>query len=228
MVFCQQNSTHPTGAYLLRWDWQNGGQQELIGLLGTPDTVCNLISDLRIDRERDILYAVCSSGKTPPLICIDLAAQRRNTGTMGPAHNVDQYYPHPVDPKPSDAPTMPGGTRGYEGASFENNHEAFPTRKVFQLRIWTHLKDDQENSAIIGLYWLNNTTIRGVCGASEPKYGFEIHCQKVVSLIPLADMDEETQQEYLTRSIPVIADPGIKLPHVAGRQYLAVPSAAAQ
>lgn len=220
----ERGTTHPTGAYLLRWDWQNGGKQELMGLLGTPDCVCGLISDLRIDRERDVLFAVCSSGKTPPLICLDLAAQRRNAGARGPAHNVAKNYPQKVDPKDVPA-TMPGGTRGYEGASFENNHEAFNTHKVYQIRLWTKLKDDQENSAVLGLYWVNPTTIRGVCGNHEPKYGFEIHGQIVTHVTLLTDMDEANRQEYLSCSIPQIPDPGVKLPHVAGRQYLAVPSA---
>ena len=219
-----RNRTHPTVAYLLRWDWQHGGQQELLGVIGCPDQAFWLLSDLRIDRERDILFAAASAnqGSTPPIIRIDLAAQRRNANTQGPAHTDKRYLPTPIDPT-----TVKSG--GYEGASALNNHEAFNTQKVYQARIWTELKDDQENSHVRGLYWVNNKTVRGICGADEPKYGFEIVDKAVVSVTLLSEMDTALREEYLTKSIPTIppvAD-SIKLPHVAGRQYLAAPSASA-
>lgn len=217
-----RNRTHPTVAYLLRWDWQKDGAQELLGVIGCPDQAFWLLSDLRIDRERDILFAAASAnqGSVPPIIRIDLAAQRRNAGTLGPAHTDKRYLPQPIEPSSA-------AHGGYEGASALNNHEAFNTRKVFQARIWTELKDDQENSAVIGLYWVDNTTVRGVCGKDAPKYAFEIKDKVVVSVTALADLTEETQKEYLSCSIPVLPTmkEGLKLPHVAGRQYLAVPSA---
>lgn len=217
-----KNRTLPTIAYLLRWDWQHGGKQELMGLIGVPERVFWLVSDLRIDRERDILFAAASAdqGQTPPVIRIDLAAQRRNAGTMGPQHEDARNYPKPIE-------TVAGPAKGYEGASFLNNHQAFETAKVFQARIWTELKDDQENSAVLGLYWVDANTIRGICGKDEPKYAFEIKDKIVTSVTPLADLEETLRTEYLTKSIPslpALAD-GVKLPHVAGRQYLAAPSA---
>jgi hypothetical protein len=153
---------------------------------------------------------------------VDLAVQRRLAGTMGPAHNVADYYPKKVDPVPSSE-----GARRYEGGSLTNIREAFLAKDVLHVRIWTELRHDQENSAVIGLYWVDKNTIRGICGKDAPKYGFEIQYAQVVHVTPLDSMTESLREEYLTRSIPENKDPGVVLPHVAGRQYLAVSSATA-
>lgn len=224
-----QDRTHPGVAYLLRWDVLRGGEQELIGVIGTPGNVLHLMSEFRIDKEKDILYGTCSAGNPPLVVSIDLAAQRRNFGTMGPEHNDPKFYPKKIEKVDESQKVIQpgGGNRPYEGSSLTNKQEAFAPTSVTQVRIWTELKDDLENCPVIGLYWVNNDVIRGVCGKDEPKYGFEIHGDKVTGIVPLETMDEATRHEYLTKSIPAITDPGVKLPHVAGRQYLAVPSASA-
>ena len=149
------------------------------------------------DKEKDILYAACSAGNTPPVMSVDLAAQRRNAGIMGPAHNVTDYYPKKVEPTPS-----PEGARRYEGGSLTNIQEAFLAKDVLHVRIWPELRHDQENSAVIGLYWVDKNTIRGVCGKDAPKYGFEIQYAQVVHVTPLDSMTEAVREEYLTNSIP--------------------------
>ena len=206
-------------AYLLRWDWQHGGSQELIGVIGTPGDAINLISDLRIDRKKDILYAASAQGSTPPVISIDLAALRRNAGTPGPEHNDPFYDPIVINPG------AVSKAKPYEGASLVNIQEPVSNEKVTHVRIYPQLKDDMENSAVLGLYWIDNSTVRGVCGKDTPKYGFEIRNKQLADVIPLEQMTESLHQEYITRSLPENQDPGVKLPHVAGRQYLAVSSA---
>lgn len=214
------NRTHPNVAYLLRWDWQNDGTQELMGVLGVPGDVLGIVSDLRIDKEKDLLYAAGSADKEngPPIISMQLEPLRKAAGTFGPAHGCAKAYPMPTEPVPPAPPS-------YEGASPQYPHEAFDYNDVTQIRIWTLLKDDQENADVMGLYWATNDTVRGICGKEKPKYAFEVRGGEVTALTQLEDLDEITRSEYLTNSVPVIAEIGAKLPHVAGRQYLAVPSA---
>ena len=208
--------THKTTRYLT--SYFNLDADRMLVIAGYA---INLISDLRIDRKKDILYAASAQGSTPPVISVDLAALRRNAGTLGPAHNDPFFNPVVINPN------AVSKAKPYEGASLVNIQEPVPNKDVTHVRIYPLLKDDQENSAVLGLYWADNNTVRGVCGKDTPKYGFEIQYKQLVDVIPLEQMTEPLRQEYVPRSLPKNKDPGVKLPHVAGRQYLAVSSATA-
>ena len=84
-----------------------------------------------------------------------------------------------------------------------------------------------EDSKIIGLVWDERNLLHGVCGENT-KYCFSVTCDgKVREFAPLDDLDSERKKWLLSNIHPKSfdLDKDIKLPHVAGRQYLAKPSA---
>ncbi len=217
-----RDKTTPSMAYLYRWDYSKPDEKpQNLGVLGVSDLVCGNISEMRIDHEKNILYASCASdmGNSPPVICIDLTILSKNLNTKGPLHQDERY-----DIKPTVRKNRAGAQ--YEGTSLLNAHEAFAPEQVQQVRLWTELRGDEENSAVIGLYWADLNTIRGVCGEHEPKYAFEIRDGILAEIEPLETLADSDRTERLARACPEVASvpEGVKLPHVAGRQYLAVPA----
>ncbi|MEA4823282.1 MAG: hypothetical protein VB111_04110 [Clostridiaceae bacterium] len=220
-----RDQTTPSAAYLYRWDYRNpDAKAQNLGVMGIPELVCGLISEIRIDCEHNILYASCAADKDngPPVMCVDLNILSRHLGERGPKHQDGRFYPKPTERGNKDSAQ-------YEGTSLINAHEAFAPERAKQVRLWTELRGDEENSAVIGLYWADSDTVRGVCGQKAPKYAFEIHGETLIKIEPLEGMTEAARAEVLARACPTAATvpEGSKLPHVAGRQYLAVPSCSA-
>ncbi len=211
--------TNPAPAYLFRWDYRRGREAELLGVMGVPGLACGLISEVRIDRSRDVLFASCAADKDngPPVMCIDLAQQRAHAGERGPAHGDRRFVP---------VPKTEDGKRGaeYEGTSLENAHEAFSPEQVTQARLWTEIPGDMENAAVRGLFWEDAHTVRGVAGADAPRYAFTIRDARVTAVEPWESLEPDAREALLRRACPEITPVGAVLPAVAGRQYLAVPS----
>jgi hypothetical protein len=217
-----REQTTPAPAYLYRWDYSKTGERpQNLGVLGVSEHVCGIVSEMCIDRGKNILYATFAAdkGNSPPVMCLDLTLQSQNLGKKGPLHQDDRFYPKPT--AKTNHVSAP-----YEGTSLLNDHEAFASEQVQQVRLWTELRGDEENSAVIGLYWANSDTIRGVCGEHEPKYAFEIRDGTLAKIEPLETLADSERTELLARACPEVATvpEGVKLPHVAGRQYLAVPA----
>ena len=216
------SNTTPAVAYLYRWEYSDpNSKAQNLGVMGVSDLVCGLISEIRINHEKNVMYATCAADKDngPPVMCIDLNILSEQLGQRGPTHQDERFCPKPAER------TNKAGAQ-YEGTSLYNAHEAFSPEKVIQIRLWTELRDDIENSAVIGLYWEDSNTLRGVCGYSMPKYAFEITGSKLTNIELLKKMNESDRKELLIRACPeaVSVPDGVELPHVAGRQYLAVPS----
>jgi hypothetical protein len=212
-------NTAPAPAYLYRWDWSNpAAVPENLGVMGTHELICGIISEIRIDRKRDVLFASCAADTDngPPVMRIDLKKLRAHAGERGPAHNDRRFYPKPKPPKSGHGPL-------YEGSSLTNKHEAFRPEQITKVRLWTHLRGDEKNSAVRGLYWDGNT-LHGVTGETEPKYGFTIRDGEVKSIRPLSELTDDERAALLRRACPPLTELAVTLPHVAGRQYLAVPS----
>jgi hypothetical protein len=217
--------TTPSTAYLYRWDYNNpDSKPQVLGVMGAKDIVCRSISEICIDKERNLLYATCASDKDygPPVMCIDLNILSKHLGEHGPVHEDYRFYP-----KETETANKPAAQ--YEGTSLYNAHEAFAPEKVLQVRLWTELRGDEENSAVIGLYWEDANTIRGICGDKTPKYAFKIQNGILINIELLENISESERAEILVKACHKAAaiPEDIKLPHVAGRQYLAVPSCTA-
>jgi len=217
--------TVPSVAYLYRWDFQNpDAVPENLGVIGVPGITCGLISEVRIDRVRDVLFASCAADKLngPPIVCIKLSEQRARAGKKeGPMQSDERFMSKPCDPP---APTT-GKYLSYEGNSQFNDHEAFDSDDVTIVRLWTALRGDEQNAAVRGLYW-DGDTVKGVTGKDEPKYAFTIRNNRLISIVPIDTLPEAERETLIARACPVpekLPD-GVKLPHVTGRQYLAVPS----
>lgn len=212
--------TTPAPSYLYRWDWSKpNARPENLGVMGTPGLVCGLISELRIDRKRDVLFASCAADidNGPPVMRIDLAKLRTHAGERGPAHQDRRFYLKPKAPATVAA-------RPYEGASLTNKHEAFrPEQVAAKVRLWTSLRGDEKNAAVRGMYWDGNT-LYGISGDREPKYAFTIRGGTLAEIKPLSELPDDVRETLLSRACPPLTElPGVTLPHVAGRQYLAVP-----
>ncbi|NLC45378.1 MAG: hypothetical protein GX783_13995 [Clostridiales bacterium] len=217
-----RDKTTPAVAYLYRWEYNKpNSKAKNLGVMGVTDLVCAMISEIRIDHEKNLLYATCAADKDngPPVMCIDLNILSKQLEQSGPSHQDNRFYP-------KSAEATKKASIQYEGTSLFNAHEAFSLDRVLQIRLWTELYDDMENSAVIGLYWKDSDTIRGVCGHKTPKYVFEIKGEKLASIELMEKMNESDKSELLARACPKVAivPDEVKLPHVAGRQYLAVPS----
>ncbi|MBR6748212.1 MAG: hypothetical protein IKM07_04675 [Clostridia bacterium] len=218
----EKHRTHPAPAYLFRWDWSNpDASPECLGACGDPSCTMGLISEIRIDRERDILYASAASDTQngPTVLRIRLSEFRPHAGEAGPAMGDPRFEPKPADPN------RKKGIH-YEGSSLTNVHEAFDALKTRTIALWASIPEPEESP--VQALAFEDGLLRGICGKDAPKYAFTIENGAVSSVTALDSMDSDARDALLERlkpKLPTLSDE-IKLPHVAGRQYLAVPSAA--
>lgn len=217
--------TTPSVAYLFRWDFlKPGAEPDCLGVIGVPGLTCGLISELRVDKKKDVLYATSASDtKNGPAVWrIDLKKQRELAHSgCGPLQSDERYMSKPCDPP---APSTKR-YQSYEGNSELNDHEAFNSDTLTIVRLWTETRGDEKNAAVRGMFW-DGDTLTVVSGENEPKYVFTIRDKKLVSKQLFAEFTAKEQDELLARACPAPEElpEGVKLPHVSGRQYLAVPS----
>lgn len=230
--------------YLMRWDYKNGGQPEVLGVVGTEDRALQHCSGICIDQERDILYLVSNTHGVPEsgsdtksganmlsgisVLCIDLEQYRPHMYTPGPVSKCENFKPRDITPEERAAIIAKG--KSTEEYTASNPFVAFPIENVKTVRLWRYVPTDRiEDSAVVGLVWDDNNVLHGICGKKD-KYCFQIKDGEVISFIPLQMMGEK-YISWLEDSIwprKFVLDESIVLPEVAGRRYLARATALTQ
>jgi hypothetical protein len=216
--------------YLMRWDYLNGKEPECLGTVGTLSHINAHTSGVTIDKERDILYMV-DSGSHSGGICItmiDLAQFRRHMYEPGPISDEEAFRPKPMTPKQIEH--FKRHSKSTEEVTEHNPFYAFPIEKVTPVRIWRHVPHTHiEDSKVIGLVWDDHNVLHGLCG-EETKYCFTIKDKQVDTFQPLESADAAYQEWLLAHIYPRVFtfDESLKLPSVAGRQYLAKATAVSE
>ncbi|MCY2923951.1 MAG: hypothetical protein NT031_00665 [Planctomycetota bacterium] len=221
-------------AHLARWDITRGGQPERMGLLGTPERTVWYCSEMIL--HDNVLYATDTNHlEDPPgILRIDLAAleaaqdQPRQQGHDPMAYGIladaEEAYPGDVaDLGPFRALQQSGKEGGEFGAK---NTYTIQAADAVVFRLWQ--KVPAAESSVVKLQWLDDQTLRGVCGTRASR-AFTCSTDGSLTILP------ESQGKATAAAIP---DPtglttmpetvrSVTLPHRQGRQYLATPACAA-
>jgi hypothetical protein len=221
-------------AHLARWDITRGGQPERVGLLGTPDRTLWYCSEIIM--HNDVIYATDTNhlDDPPGILRIDLAAlekakgqpreQSRDPMAYGVLADAEAAYPgDPADLGPFRAMEQSGKEGGAFGAA---NTYTIQYEEAAIYRLWRHVPAPE--SSVSKIQWLDNQTLRGVCGTQEHR-GFL--CATDGSLKIMDAAQSKAADAAIPEASGLAALPqsvrDIKLPHRQGRQYLAVPSCCA-
>lgn len=220
--------TYAMPDYLMRWDYRNGKPPECLGAVGTLTHMHAQTSGVRIDRQRDILHIVDSGGHDGGLsvLCIDLGKFRPHMDEPGPVSGDMFFRPKAMTAEQITAFKKRG--KATEETTAANPFYAFPIENITPVRIWRHVPHTNiEDSAIVGLVWDERNLLHGLCGQSV-RYGFKVAVTGEVQEFARLDETDATYREWLLASMlpqTFELDVDIVLPHVVGRQYLAVASA---
>jgi hypothetical protein len=214
--------------YLMRWDYLRGAEPECLGAIGTPGYLHGQTSACAIDKLRDRLFLVDSGGGKEGLsvLAIDLAQFRPRRHERGAVATDPRFYPRPMTPEQARAFHKRG--KAIEEVTQDNPFYAFPIENVTPIRLWRHVPHTAiEESKVIGLVWDEAQVLHGLCG-DRTRYCFTIRDRQLASFGPLDEAGPAYRDWLLDACDPArrppLADPP-PLPHVAGRQYLARPSA---
>ncbi len=214
--------------YLMRWDYLGGEAPECLGAIGTPERLHGQTSACTVDKARDRLFLVDGGGQTGAIsvLAIDLAKFRDARQARGPATS-DPHF-HPVAMTPEQIVAFHKRGKAIEEVTQNNPFNAFPIETVTPIRLWRHVPHTQiEDSKVIGLVWDRENVLHGICGETT-RYGFAIRDKRVERFGLLADADPVYRDWLLAACDPACRPPVPDLPplpHAAGRQYLAKPSA---
>jgi hypothetical protein len=134
-----------------------------------------------------------------------------------------------------------------EEVTAANPFNAFPIETITPVRLWRSVPHTNiEDSKVIGLVWDETNTLHGLCG-DKNRYCFTIKNKRIDTFIPFEEATALYKTWLLSNILPqplaidgTISQPGtddkttsqsgtlddtLVLPHAAGRQYLAKPSA---
>ncbi|MBE6929381.1 MAG: lactonase family protein [Ruminococcaceae bacterium] len=276
----------PHPVLLFRWDWKNGKEPECAGIMGTQDVSFDRDQCVTIDKDRDRLYFFGHftnveghvTGKPDEsrsgLFMIDLKAMREDldNGVKGPIWRRDMSV---IPMNEEEIAATRERAKKYNAWAGEevagaNPVTAFPIGSVAPVRLWSRFPGRETcDSKVRKLAWIDNDTIRGVCG-EDKEYAFTlkreeyaefpsreaaeadpdfwvwssilkdhlevtenadgtVRVKKPVSyswvvseLVPYEEITvgEEKWLNAHAMPQPVDVDPELKLPSVAGRQYL--------
>ncbi|MEA4889574.1 MAG: hypothetical protein VB070_08955 [Clostridiaceae bacterium] len=224
--------------YLMRWDVENGKEPELMGVLGTPNWIQRLTTEMEIDQERDILYSV-DAGRGfaedgPSIVAIDLAEFRSHMYEPGPLP-VDDFL-KPVDMTPAEISLRDERIRNKAGEEVTANNpfQAFPIKNCFPVRIWRSVPHTEiEESAVIGMCYDETGLLHVVCGKSgifdQARFIFKIQDRQIIERLDFNAVDPIYKKWLESHILPdrFTFDASIRLPEATGRRYRAVASAVA-
>ncbi len=224
---------HPN--YLMRWDIENGKDPELMGVLGTPDWVQGLTTEMEIDQERDILYSIDVGrgfgDQGPCVLAIDLAQFRNKMYEPGPLPVDKLLEPVPLTADEKRLRDERNKVKAGEEVTANNPFQAFPIENVYPVRIWRHVPHTRiEDSAVIGMCYCEDA-LHVVCGSSgcfdSAAYVFQIKDNKIQQRLDFADLDPDYKAWLADNIMPRAFElsESIVLPEVTGRRYLAKASA---
>ncbi len=214
--------------YLIRWDYKNGKKPECLGAIANENFGMRHCSGIHVDHKYDILYAVDAPhmDEVPvSIFAIDLAKFRPHMYENGPVCKDKGFQPRDMTQEEIEEVKRRGGA--LEEIAVENPFIAFPIENIKPIRIWRNVPHTNiEDSKVIGLVWDDDNVLHGLCGEKN-KYIFKIKKGEVESFASFDKADEDYKKwihdNILPKSYPKIE--GIKLPYVAGRQFMAVETA---
>ncbi len=218
-------------AHLVRWDITRGGRPERIGLLGTPERTVWYCSEMIL--HDNALYATDTNHlEDPPgILRIDLAAldaaqgqprqQALDPMAYGIFADAEEAYPGDVaDLEPFRAMQRSGKTGGEFGAK---NTYTIQAEEIAVCRLWQ--KAPAAESSVRKLQWLDDRTLRGVCGAENLR-AFTCSTDGVLTILdesPWKPADTTIPEPSGLAAMPESVR-SVTLPHRQGRQYLATAS----
>jgi sugar lactone lactonase YvrE len=219
--------TYKLPDYLIRWDYLNNKDPELLGVIGTETYGHGQTSAASIDKENDILYLVDSGGDARGLsiLCIDLEKYRPNMYKPGPVLQDKSFQPKEMTPEQKEAFIKKGHST--EETTASNPFYAFPIANITPVRIWRHVPHTNiEDSKIKGLVFDDRNVLHGICG-DKNEYCFKVVDGQVETFIPTHEAEAGYLDWLRANAIPAKPElpEGLVLPHSAGRQYLASPTA---
>lgn len=210
---------------LFRWDIARGGKPQWLGLIGTKERVACWTSEICVT-PGDILYVIGSNHATdgPDITAIDLNTYEPDMLSIGKEAIEDPYYMELQSP------------RYQKIADFLYEQEMIGEENPWQVayllaspptRLWRALAPDRiPQSKVKALRWIDGKTVAGLCGDTEDFF-FKTVDGAVVCLQPAAEASPE-DLALLEKKLPAISQEALKgLPYYPGRQYKAVPTAAA-
>lgn len=209
---------------LFRWDYRNpDAKPECLGVMGTVEHSVHVCSTIQIDKQRDILYATESTNYTdgPMVMAIDLKEFRLHCHERSGILKDSINFPKILPPEKRKEVVE-------EGMSRNNDHAAFSTEDVYPIRVWTEFPGKETaSSAVIGVCFEDDHTVWALTGDGKPEYAVKIVDGAYVSRTALEVLDASFKAWLMERCAPKEYAPIADLPHAAGRQYKAVPSAIA-
>lgn len=220
--------TYAMPDYLMRLDYLNGQEPECLGAVGTVRHLHAQTSGVCIDKNSDILYIVDSGGHDGGLsvLCVDLEKYRPHMHQPGPVS--DDMFFRPKNMTPGQIEIFKKRGKATEETTAANPFYAFPVENITPVRVWRHVPyTNIEDSKIIGLVWDEHNLLHGICG-DNTKYCFTAAADgKMQEFVPLDKVNSKRKEWLLSNISPKTFefDERVKLPHVAGRQYLAKASA---
>lgn len=224
----QDYNTYTLPDYLVRWDYINGKEPEILGTLGTEFYGHGQTAAASIDKEKDVLYLTDSGGDARglSLLCIDLVQFRSHMYEPGPVLKDERFQPKPMTAEQKEIFIKRG--HATEETTAGNPFYAFPISTITPVRIWREVSHTHiEDSKVRGIVFDENNVLHGLCGDTN-EYCFKIVDGKVESFLPVKDADPDYLAWLRGQAIATMPDlpQGFVMPHSAGRQYLAHPTAA--
>ncbi|NLM77269.1 MAG: hypothetical protein GX173_04170 [Ruminococcaceae bacterium] len=221
---------------LMRWDIENGKEPELVGVLGTPDWVQSVTTEMEYDEERDILYSVDAGrgfgDNGPSVLAIDLAEFRKHLGEPGPLPVDDFLKPVPLTEEEKKKRDERNKVKAGEEVTANNPFQAFPIEACYPVRIWRHVPHTEiEEAAVIGMCYDDQDVLHVVCGNSglfeQARFVFRIKGRDILDRKDFTALDAQYKAWLASHVLPqpFSFDPAIMLPEVTGRRYLAKASA---
>lgn len=210
-------------ASLFCWDITRGGKPEWCGILGTPERGGAWISEVSISKD-GVLFAANSNHSLdgPGIIGIDLAEFKQHLGDAVRETLTDRYFDR-FDP---DYVQSANEIHAQESI-LAKNPTAAPLAPKGSVLLWRALAPQNvPDSAVKGLLFLDDGTLAGVCGETEPKFYFTIKGGALDTLVPIEEVDASLVQRILASRSATLPD-GVSLPAVPGRRYKAVADCAA-
>lgn len=221
-------------AHLARWDIARGGSPERIGLLGTPGRTVWYCSEIIL--HDNVLYLTDTNHlEDPPgVVRVDLGVleealthpRERALDPMayGVLADADEAYPGDVsDLEPFRAMERSGKTGG---EFWSQNTYTIQSAEAVVFRLWQHVPAAE--SSVEKIEWLDDRTVRGVCGAQSRR---AFTCSADGGLTMLDESQSRALDAVMSEPAGLDALPegvrNAKLPHRQGRQYLARPSCCA-
>lgn len=194
---------------LMRWDVLNGGEPEILGLLGTKERTTYQCCMMIMDPKRDLMFCAGTNHADdgPNFLTVDLSQYRAHAPELGEQVTDPLVYR-------GNGVYDEYAARMHRGAVLmRENSAAFHRKTEIPVQLWMEFSDDEiENSAVAALHWEGERLI-AICGKEHfTKFTID-RSGRILSKEPCEapPKPEKPQVEG-------------ELPRYPGRKYKAVPA----